>query len=121
MSSVSLVRAGRPVPRRHVRPAVVAVGAAPRLFVLSAGALAMAFLAALLYLHFATSIAVGGYDLQSLEARRAELARERELLEVQLRRLDSPTRIEAEAQRLGLLKAARVFVIDTGSTVAGSR
>lgn len=117
------VRAGRPLPRRSLPTRVERRVISPSLalFLLSAGALATAFLTALLYLHFATAIATGGYDLQALSDRRDELRRERDLLEVQLRRLDAPTRIEAEAQRLGLRKAARVFVIDTGSIVAGSR
>ncbi len=114
------LRAGRPLPTRQQRRSpTVTLGAAPRLFLLSAGALATAFLASLLYLHFATAIATGGYELHALESRRAELQREHDLLEVQLRRLDAPTRIESEARRLGLAKAARVFVIDTGAIVAG--
>ena len=104
--------ARRPLARRRSPR----VGAGPRLFVLGAGMLATAFLLALLYLRFATSIAAGGYDLHTLQAQRDELRRENQLLELQLQRLDSPARIEAAAQRLGLQKATRVLYITTGPT-----
>jgi cell division protein FtsL len=88
-----------------------------RIFVLSAGVLAAAFLTALLYLRFATSIAAGGYDLHDLEARRNELQRQNGLLQLQIDRLDAPARIEAEAQRLGLVKAALTLFVTTGPSV----
>ena len=77
-----------------------------------------ALLTALLYLRFTTVIAAGGYDLHALEARRDDLRRENGLLRLQLGRLDAPTRIEAEARRLGLQKVARPLYITTGSTVS---
>lgn len=79
--------------------------------------LAAAFLVALLYLHFATSIAAGGYDLQALESRRDELRRGNQLLELRAHRLDAPARIEAAAQKLGLRKAARTLFLTAGPTV----
>ncbi|OLC58520.1 MAG: hypothetical protein AUH85_00655 [Chloroflexi bacterium 13_1_40CM_4_68_4] len=88
-----------------------------RLFVLSAGVLATAFLTALLYLRFATSIAASGYDLHDLEARRDELVRQNQLLQLQIDRLDAPSRIEAEAQRLGLVKASRTLFLTAGPPV----
>ena len=112
-------RESRAAPRRPLTALrhLVHVGAGPRLFVLSAGMLATAFLLALLYLRFATSIAAGGYERHALEARRDELRRENALLDLQLRRLDAPARIEAEAQRLGLQKAARTLYLTTGPSL----
>lgn len=97
-------------------------GAGVRIFVLSVGVLSTAFLLALLYLHFSTAIASGGYTVQELERRRDEVRRENQLLELQLRRLDAPTRLEAEAQRLGLQKARAFMHLGSGPAVAaGSR
>ena len=79
--------------------------------------LASAFLTALLYLRFATSIAASGYDLHDLRARRDELTRQNQLLQLQLDRLDAPARIEAEAKRLGLVKAAQTVFLNAGSSV----
>jgi hypothetical protein len=42
---------------------------------------------------------------------RDELRRQNALLEVESARLDSPARIEAEARRLGLVRAAAVPVV----------
>ena len=103
--------------RRNALHRRVAFDAGARLFVLSAGVLATAFLTALLYLRFATSIAAGGYDLHDLQARRDEIARQNALLQLQIDRLDAPSRIEAEAQRLGLVKAARTLFITAGPAV----
>ncbi len=105
--------ARRPLSRRRTHR----VGAGPRLFVLGAGVLAAAFLLALLYLRFATAIAAGGYDLHALEARRDDLRRENQLLELRLQRLDTPARIEAAAQRIGLVKAARTIYLTAGPTL----
>jgi hypothetical protein len=95
----------------------VSFDASARIFVLSAGVLATAFLTALLYLRFATSIAANGYDLHDLEARRDELARQNALLQLRIDRLDAPARIEAEAQRLGLVKAAHTLFLTAGPAV----
>jgi hypothetical protein len=103
--------------RRARRGSPSALGAGPRLFALCAGVLGAAFLVALLYLRSATSIAAGGYDLQALESRRDELRRENQLLELRAHRLDSPARIEAAAQQLGLRKAARTLLLTAGPTV----
>lgn len=88
-----------------------------RIFVLSAGVLAAAFLTALLYLRFATSIAAGGYDLHALEGQRNELVRQNQLLQLRIDRLDAPARIEAEAQRIGLVKAAHTLFLVAGPSV----
>ncbi len=110
--------------RLHVRrtgsPLVLPrAGAGLRLFVLSLGALATAFLLALLYLRFATGIAAGGYGLHELARQRDELRRENALLELQLRRLDTPARIEAEARRLGLQKTKTVLHLAAPALAAG--
>lgn len=126
---------GRRAPaRRGARPRASAryraVAARPRarsrrregglsLFTLSALVLATAFLLALLYLRSATAITATGFDLQAMEAQRVELRREVQLLEVQVQRLDAPSRIEAEAQRLGLEKAPTLVLITTEPPVAG--
>ena len=118
-------RRGHPTPtkiRHRFAPALPRAGAGVRIFVLSVGVLSTAFLLALLYLRFSTAIATGGYGVQELERRRDELRRENQLLELQLRRLDTPTRIEAEAQRLGLQKArAYMHVPAVPAVAAGSR
>ncbi|MGH2492539.1 MAG: hypothetical protein ACRDF9_13655, partial [Candidatus Limnocylindria bacterium] len=52
-----------------------------------------------------------GYEAQRLEGLRDELRRQNALLEVESARLDSPARIEAEARRLGLVRAASIQVV----------
>jgi hypothetical protein len=85
----------------------------------AAGGLAVLFLVALAYLRFVTSVAVGGYDVHQLEARRDEVRREVQLLQLELSRLDAPMRIEAEAKRLGLEKVASLRYIAADPLVAG--
>jgi hypothetical protein len=69
------------------------------------------FLLTVLYLSQATAVATRGYEAQRLEQQRDELRRQNALLEVESARLDSPARIEAEARRLGLVRAAAVPVV----------
>ena len=69
------------------------------------------FLLVVLYLSQATTVAASGYETQRLERVRDELRRQNALLEVESARLDSPARIEAEANRLGLVRAASVPVV----------
>ena len=52
-----------------------------------------------------------GYEVQRLAAQRDELRRQNALLEVESARLDSPARIEADAARLGLVRAAAIRVV----------
>ena len=82
-----------------------------RTFVLVSAAICAVFLLVVLYLSQATAVATGGYETQRLERVRDELRRQNALLEVESARLDSPARIEAEARRLGLVRAAVVPVV----------
>lgn len=76
-----------------------------------AAAICAVFLLVVLYLSQATAVAARGYETQSLERVRDELRRQNALLEVESARFDSPARIEAEAKRLGLVRAASIPVV----------
>jgi len=82
-----------------------------RTFVIVSTAICAVFLLVVLYLVQATTVATRGYDAQRLESVRDELRRQNALLEVESARLDSPARIEVEARRLGLVRAAAVLVV----------
>lgn len=82
-----------------------------RTFVVISAAICALFLLVVLYLSQATVVAARGYETQGLERMRDELRRQNALLEVESARLDSPARIEAEARRLGLVRAASVAVV----------
>ena len=82
-----------------------------RTFVVASAAICAVFLLTVLYLSQATAVATRGYEAQRLEQQRDELRRQNALLEVESARLDSPARIEAEARRLGLVRAAAVPVV----------
>ncbi len=82
-----------------------------RTFVVVSAAICALFLLIVLYLAQATSVATRGYETQRLERVRDELRRQNALLEVETARLDSPARIEAEARRLGLVRAAAVPIV----------
>jgi hypothetical protein len=82
-----------------------------RTFVLVSAAICAVFLLVVLYLVQATTVATRGYEAQRLESTRDELRRQNALLEVESARLDSPARIEVEARRLGLVRAAVVPVV----------
>src|SRR5205823_1247807 len=69
------------------------------------------FLLALLYLAQATAVSAAGYEAQRLAAQRDELRRQNALLVIESTRLDSPARVEADAQRLGLVRAATIRVV----------
>ena len=96
------------VPRR--RPAAGTTWEV-RTFVVVSAAICAVFLLTVLYLSQATTVATRGYEAQRLEQQRDELRRQNALLEVESARLDSPARIEAEARRLGLVRAAAVPVV----------
>ena len=81
-----------------------------RTFVVVSAAICAVFLLTVLYLSQATAVATRGYEAQRLEQQRDELRRQNALLEVESARLDSPARIEAEARRIGLVRAAAVPV-----------
>ena len=89
-----------------------------RSFLGAAAAIAVAFSLALAYLAGATGVASVGYEAQRLQATRDELHRQNVLLEIELARLDSPARIEAEARRLGLIRVAFVPVISADPLTA---
>jgi cell division protein FtsL len=82
-----------------------------RTFAVVAAAICAVFLLVVLYLSQATAVATRGYETQRLERVRDELRRQNALLEVESARLDSPARIESEAKRLGLVRAAAVPVV----------
>jgi hypothetical protein len=82
-----------------------------RSFLLASGVIAAGFLLVLLYLAQATAVSAAGYEAQRLAAQRDELRRQNVLLVVESARLDSPTRVETEAQRLGLVRAATIRVV----------
>ena len=99
-----------PARRRNVS-AVRASSFETRSFLGAAAAIAVAFALALVYLGGATGVASGGYEAQRLQAKRDELHRQNSLLELELARLDSPARIEAEAKRIGLVRVSFIPVI----------
>jgi hypothetical protein len=90
-----------------------------RSFFGAAGAIAVAFVLALAYLAGTTGVASVGYEAQRLQSARDELRRQNALLELELARLDSPARIEAEARRLGLQRVA--FIPRIAADLAAAR
>ncbi len=89
-----------------------------RIFGLAIAAIILAFGLALLYVSQTTALSVAGYDVQKLGGQRDELRRQNSLLEVQSARLDSPARIAADAQRLGMVHARFVPVIPAQTLIA---
>jgi hypothetical protein len=82
-----------------------------RSFLLASGVIVAGFLLVLLYLAQATAVSAAGYEAQRLAAQRDELRRQNALLVIESARLDSPARVETEAQRLGLVRAATIRVV----------
>jgi hypothetical protein len=82
-----------------------------RSFLLVTGVIVSCFLLVLLYLAQATAVSAAGYQAQRLAAQRDELRRQNALLVIESARLDSPARVETEAQRLGLVRAATIGVV----------
>ena len=89
-----------------------------RIFGLAIAAIVFAFALALLYVSQTTALSVAGYEVQKLAAERDELRRQSSLLEVQSARLDSPARIAADAQRLGMVHARYVPTIPAQPLIA---
>jgi len=89
-----------------------------RSFLLASGVIVACFLLVLLYLAQATAVSAAGYEAQRLEAQRDELRRQNALLAIESARLDSPARVESEAQRLGLVRAATIRVVVTEAAAA---
>ena len=123
-------RAGSALPlRRETRPrtlvgrspAVAAVRRASwdvRVFGSAIAAIVLCFAIAVVYVSQTTALSVAGYDVQKLAAQRDELRRQNSLLEVQGARLDSPARIAAGAERLGMVHARYVPVIQAQPLIA---
>lgn len=111
----------RPRSRLAHAPAVAAVRGASwdlRIFGLAIAAIVLAFGLAVLYVGQSTALSVAGYDGQKLAAQRDELRRQNSLLLVESTRLDSPARIAADAQRLGMVHARYVPVIPAQPLIA---
>jgi len=89
-----------------------------RIFGIAIATIVFAFGLALLYVSQTTALSVAGYDVQKRAAERDELLRQNALLEVQVARLDSPARIAAGAQRLGMVHARYVPVIPAQPLIA---
>jgi hypothetical protein len=89
-----------------------------RSFVLASGVIVSCFLLVLLYLAQATAVSAAGYEAQRLAAQRDELRRQNALLAIESARLDSPARVETEAQRLGLVRATTIRVVVTEAAAA---
>jgi cell division protein FtsL len=98
-------------PARSARRAVRAASWDLRIFALAIAAIVFCFAIALVYVSQTTALSIAGYDAQKLAAQRDELRRQNSLLEVQSARLDSPSRIAADATRLGMVHARFVPVI----------
>ncbi len=89
-----------------------------RSFLVASGVIVAGFLLVLLYLAQATAISAAGYEAQRLAAQRDELRRQNALLVIESARLDSPGRVETEAQRLGLVRAATIRVVGPEAVAA---
>jgi hypothetical protein len=110
------------VPHRGARHATRTRGASweIRSFLVASGVIVACFLLVLLYVAQATAVSAASYEAQRLAAQRDELRRQNALLLIESARLDSPARVEAEAQRLGLVRAATIRVVPA-DTVAAAR
>jgi len=89
-----------------------------RSFLVASGVIVAGFLLVLLYLAQATAVSAAGYEAQRLAAQRDELRRQNALLVIESARLDSPGRVETEAQRLGLVRAATIRVVGPEAVAA---
>jgi hypothetical protein len=89
-----------------------------RSFLVASGVIVSCFLLVLLYLAQATAVSAAGYEAQRLAAQRDEVRRQNALLMIESARLDSPARVETEAQRLGLVRAATIRVVVTEAAAA---
>ena len=91
-----------------------------RSFAFAIAAIVTGLLLVLLYLWLATAVSAAGYESQRLASERDELRRQNALLEIESARLDSPARIEANAQRIGLVRAATIRLL-TPEAIAAKR
>ena len=107
-------RAVRPRPHHTARASRVVRSGTTweiRTFAATTAVIAAVFVLAMLYLAQTTTVSTLGYEAQRLEQTRDELRRQNALLEVENARLDSPTRIQSEATKLGLVRAASIPVV----------
>ena len=113
-------RASRPRPRHTARAARRQGGTTweIRTFAATSAAIAFVFVLAMLYLGQTTTVSTLGYEAQRLEQTRDELRRQNALLEVENARLDAPARIQAEATKLGLVRAASIPVFQLDQITA---
>ena len=113
-------RAVRPRPRHTARIGRVRGGTTweIRTFIGTSVVIAAVFLLAMLYLAQTTTVSTLGYEAQRLQQTRDELRRQNALLEVENARLDSPVRIQAEATKLGLVRAASIPVVQLDQITA---
>lgn len=120
MTSLALSASRRPMRVRSRRYAAHAGSATSemRSFLGASAAIAVAFVLALAYLGGSTGVASTGYEAQRLQAQRDELRRQNALLDLELARLDSPGRIEAEAARLGLVRVHFIPVVPAAPLTA---
>jgi cell division protein FtsL len=82
-----------------------------RTFVAVSAAIAFVFVLAMLYLAQTTAVSARGYEAQRLEQSLNETRRQNALLEVENARLDAPSRIDAEARKMGLVRLATIPVV----------
>lgn len=82
-----------------------------RSFVGASAAIAAGFVLALAYLAGSTGLTTVGIHAERLQAERDEMRRQNALLELELAKLGSPARIEAEAKRLGLVRVSFIPVV----------
>ena len=116
-------RRPRPQAVRHHRPAARVSAARTaswevRSFALASAVILAGFLLVLLYLAQTTALSAAGYEVQRLTAQRDEVRRQNALLQIESARLDSPARIEADAVRLGLVRAATIRVVASEAVAA---
>jgi cell division protein FtsL len=107
-------RAVQPRPRHTARASRRAVSGTTwemHTFVTVSAAIAFVFVLAMLYLAQTTTVSTRGYEAQRLAQVRDEIRRQNALLEVENARLDSPARIEAEAQKAGLVRVVTIPVV----------
>jgi cell division protein FtsL len=90
-------------------------------FVAVSAAIAFVFVLAMLYLAQTTTVSTRGYEAQRLEQVRDELRRQNALLQVENARLDSPARIEAEAQKLGLTRVTFIPLVQLEPNVTTAK
>ncbi len=116
-------RVTRAPARRHSAPRTVPARRASASWEVRSFAAVLAFIVglfvvAVLYLGQTTAVSAGGYEVQRLTDAPDELRRQNARPEVRIAQLDSPTRVENEATRLGLVRARTVPIISAETLAA---